>query len=124
MITVLDFLNQYGMPLMFLGQIALAIAVLYLKGQFASKSLESTVAGHHEKNTSEVNRLDKRVTLLEEKSKDLPTLSDLHRLETQICAIAGDMKRMEESVEGTESSINRQEKSIVRIEQFLLESRK
>lgn len=116
---VLDFFNEYGTLMVGIGQFIMLFVILYLKTHFAPKSLEKVIADAITSMTMNFNNMDKRVAILEERSKNIPTLKDLHKLETHIHDLSGDLKRVDESIDGFVGYIERLEKQVNRQEDFL-----
>lgn len=117
MTDFLTFINQYGMALLMVGQIALAIAFLYFKDKFAPKGVEKA-------NEKEIDSLDRRVTVLETRMDNLPTADDLHRLEKQICDLRGDLHSVDTKLDGKNGLIERLELQVNRMDEFLLRAMK
>lgn len=124
MMSALDFLNQYGMPIVVVGQVVLAGTLLYLRDKFAPKDIEKTIWKLNNLKAVEISDLDKRTTILEQTVKDVPSKSDLHQLEKEICDLRGDLKRVDENLDGTEGFITRLECQVNRMEDFLKGGRK
>lgn len=119
MIETLDLINQYGTTLLLLGQIGMAVAMLYLKGQFAPKGLENDVKEAFATALGNHNGLDRRILALETRIRDIPKIADLHKLEREIAELRGDLKRMDENIDGTEGLLTRLERQVERMEDFL-----
>lgn len=117
--ALLDFTNAYGFPLLFVGQLILAMAVLYLQTKFAPKSVEKDISILSRKVSEIDTRLDKRISLVEVKLENIPELEDLHSLERQIGELRGDLKRVDENLDGTEGIIKRLERQVNRMDTFL-----
>lgn len=119
MIDLLNFLNQYGTPMLLIGQILLGLVVLFLNGKFAPKKIEEDMRVYHEATLVNHNVFDKRITVLETRIKDIPQITDIHRLEKEMVEIKGDLKRIDENIDGTEGLLSRLEKQVNRMEDFL-----
>ena len=88
---MIDFINKYGFPILFLGQIVLALVVLYLRDKFAPKKTEE-----------DLQKLDTRLSVIEIGMEQIPTRKELHRLELKISDLQGDLKRVDEGLESVE----------------------
>ncbi|MBK67907.1 MAG: hypothetical protein CMP22_07220 [Rickettsiales bacterium] len=113
MIDILDLVNKYGFPLLFIGQIFLAGVVLYLKDKFASKEIED-----------ELSTMDDRLKKVEFKVDQIPTKNDFHQLEMKITDLQGDLKRVDQNLVGIERLHTLVQNQTNRIEDFLKRSTK
>ena len=107
MTSWLSFLNEFGVPIVFVAQLALSVFILFLKDKFAPKSLEKNVGD-----------LEEKVSIIEVKMENIPSAEDLHSLEKQICELRGDLKAVDEKFGGTDGLLKRLERQVNRMDQF------
>jgi len=104
----MEIVSQYGLLILTMCQIVLAIMVLYLRGKFASKETEAAVS-----------KVETRVTAIENRLEQIPTKEDLHNLNIKICELMGDLKRVDENLEGVEKMAEILQKQYNRMDDFL-----
>lgn len=114
-----EFITKYGMALSLVGQFFLAIAMLYAKSQFAPSALSQTVEKHKDEVLQHIHGLDKRISKAEENLKQLPSTHEFHELKLEMCNLSGELKRVDQTLEGFKEHLKRGEKQFNIINDYL-----
>lgn len=83
-------------------------AMLYLNTKFAPKSTEAAV-----------QKLEVRVTRLEDKLDAMPSKEELHKLALNITELRGQIFRLEEKLDGAEELVKRVELQSNRLDDYM-----
>ena len=110
--NMIEFINKYGFPLLLIGQIALYLALLYLRDKFAPKKTEEDLI-----------KLSNKVTLIGVSLEQVPTRKEMHSLELKITELQGDLKRVDENLESAEKLTDLLREHTNRMDDFLKRNR-
>ena len=105
---LLTFFKAWGYLIVFILQIGLTTAVMYLSTKFAPKSLEE-----------EIEDVERRVTAIETTLSYLPSKEEFHKLDNNMCELKGDLKRVDESLKGVRMVHELLQDQANRIDEFL-----
>lgn len=115
----LDFLAKYGFALSFGFQFLVAGALLLGRDKFAPKSLSKEFHAHKQAMQDQHHIFDKRISKVEDDLNDLPNIQEFHDLKLQMCNLTGELKRVDETLEGFKDHLRRTEKQYNLIDQYL-----
>jgi|GEM_PF-3162346 len=119
---IMSFISEYGVGISLLFQFILALLVLWLKDKFAPVKLVTDVTNLEKEIKGEMDEVKTRVQSLENQQKNSPTKDDFHRLEKSVLKLSGEfrgeLKRVDESLDGAEGLIERLEKQVNRMDKF------
>ncbi len=104
----LNLMSDYGIVISWFVQGVIGIFVIHLATKFAGKHIEE-----------KVEELEDEVLVIKEQMKSTPTRDDIYALDRKIVELQGDIKRLDESIDGTDGLITRLELQVNRIEDFL-----
>ncbi|MAI62430.1 MAG: hypothetical protein CBB87_08140 [Micavibrio sp. TMED27] len=123
MVDLLLFLNKHGMAINLLGSVVIGISILYLQTKFAPKTLIDNFEQNKDIVQNQLHEFDKRILNVEQGLKDLPTVKEFHDLKLHMCNLGGELKRVDETIEGLESLLQRAEKQLTLIDQYIRSSK-
>ena len=113
------FINTYAAPLTLFVQVFLALFVLYLKDKFAPKSVIEDMRKLDKAQEESFDKLESRVSELETKISFIPDKADFHHLDRKICELQGDLKRIDQNLDGVEKIYELLQTQTNRMEEFL-----
>lgn len=116
---LLIFIDTYGVSLTVFCQFLVALFILYLRDKFAPKSIIDDIKKLEKARSEAFDKLEGRVLELETKVSFIPDKSDFHHLDKKICELQGDLKRIDQNLDGVEKIYELLQHQTNRMEEFL-----
>lgn len=112
MIEILEITKDYSWAVSVLFAILSGMMFSWGKERFATKATQTAFYEHKAET-------DKRLVKIETTLADIPTNKEIHELTLEICNLTGELKRVDQKMDGLDGLVDRVEKQVTRIDQFL-----